>query len=104
VSELAEFGDLSEMEALLRASILFKFEGGPEAKMFGSSPIYNSALIRLRDAILDASHQSKSQRSIQNLMDWYRLSSHPHRQSVIVDYAATKPDWRKLPLRRGIGG
>lgn len=96
MSELVEFDSFAQLEALLRAGMELKFELADDSDALIGSPIYASALSRLRDGLVSGLNSSSMPGKAQAQADWYRLSGHPHRWSLIARRAILHPDWRDL--------
>lgn len=84
------------MEVLLRAGMELKFEQSDDSEILNGSPIYASALNRLREGLISGLRSSSTPGRAQNQADWYRISHHPHRWGIIVQRAVLHPRWRDL--------
>jgi hypothetical protein len=96
VSELVEFESFSEIEVLLRAAIELKFESAHGSDLLDGSSVYASALSNLRNGLISGIRSSASPGRAQSLEEWYRLSNHRHRWSIIARKAGTSPRWREF--------
>ncbi|MFE2228282.1 hypothetical protein [Streptomyces kronopolitis] len=74
----------------------FKFEHSEGSDILNGSPVYASALNRLREGLILGLRSSSTPGRAQKLADWYRLSHHPHRWGVIAQRAVLHPRWRDL--------
>ncbi|MCM2580637.1 hypothetical protein [Streptomyces meridianus] len=96
MAELIEFDSFAQVEVLLRAGMEFKFEHPEGSDILNGSPIYASALNRLREGLLLGLRSSSTPGRAQKQADWYQLSRHPHRWGVIAQRAVLHPRWRDL--------
>jgi hypothetical protein len=98
MTELIEFDTFAQVEVLLRAGMefKFKFERPDEADILNGSPVYASALNRLREGLILGLRSSSTPGRAQKQADWYRLSHHTHRWGIIAERAALHPRWREL--------
>lgn len=96
MAELIEFDTIAQVEVLLRAGMEFKFEQSEDADILNGSPVYASALNRLREGLILALRSSSTPGRAQKQDDWYRLSHHPHRWEIIARRAVLHPRWREL--------
>ncbi|MEV1007148.1 hypothetical protein [Streptomyces sp. NPDC049881] len=83
-------------EALLRAAVLFKFDGGGDAEPYAGSPPYAHAVRRLLAAVADAHRAAGRAGTAQRWLDLYRLGSHEERLSFVREFARRHPDWDSL--------
>lgn len=96
MSELVEFGSFAEIKALLRAAMELKFELPHGSDLLDGSPIYASALNNLREALTSGVRSSSVPGPAQSIEDWYRLSNHRHRWSIIARKAGLSLHWREF--------
>ncbi|MCC4316589.1 hypothetical protein ABTY63_32000 [Streptomyces solisilvae] len=96
MSELVEFDNFAEVEALLRAGMELKFELSDDTDVLNGSPVYASALNRLREGLISGLRSSSTPGRAQKQADWYRLSQHQQRWGVIAQRAVLHPRWREL--------
>ncbi|WP_164551642.1 hypothetical protein [Streptomyces sp. WAC 01529] len=96
MSELVEFDNFAQMEMLLRAGMELKFELSDDADVLNGSPVYASALNRLREGLISGFRSSSTPGRAQKQADWYQLSQHQHRWRLIARRAALHPHWRDL--------
>jgi hypothetical protein len=96
MSELIEFDDFAQVEALLRAGMELKFELSDDANVLNGSPIYASALNRLREGLISGLSASSTPTRAQGQADWYQLSHHRERWTLIARRAIAHPRWREL--------
>jgi hypothetical protein len=98
MSELVEFDDFAQVEALLRAGMELKFELTDDSGVFNGSPVYASALNRLREGLISGllSSPTPGRAQAQAQADWYRLSGHPQRLAMVARRAVLHPRWREL--------
>jgi hypothetical protein len=96
MSELVEFDDFAQVEALLRAGMELKFELTDDSGVFIGSPVYASALNRLREGLISGLLSSPTPGRAQAQDDWYRLSGHPQRLAMVARRAVLHPRWREL--------
>ncbi|MDK1472877.1 hypothetical protein QNO07_05435 [Streptomyces sp. 549] len=96
MSELIEFDDFTQVQALLRAGMELKFELSSDADVLNGSPIYASALNHLREGLISGIRSSDTPGRAQVLVDWYQLSGHRHRWDVIARRAVLHAEWGEL--------
>lgn len=96
MSELVEFDNFAQVEMLLRAGMELKFELSDDTDVLNGSPVYASALNRLREGLISGLRSSSTPGRAQKQADWYRLSQHQHRWRIIAPRAAMHPRWRDL--------
>jgi hypothetical protein len=96
VAELVEFDDLIQVESLLKASIVFKFDGLEEAQIFVMSPIYGAALGRLRDGLIEATRSNGDFGKAERAVAWYRLGHQEHRWRFVARSARMHPKWSSM--------
>lgn len=96
MSVLVEFGSATELEALLRAAMVVKFEQPNESELLAGSPIFASAVGTVRDTLIEELRTSGSGGNAQRQADWYQLARHPHLWAVVAIRAASHPRWREL--------
>lgn len=96
MSELIEFDNLIQVETLLRAGMEIKFEISDDGNILNESPIYASALNRLREGLVSGLRSGCLNGKAQMVDDWYRLSYHRHRWGIIARRAISHPRWREL--------
>lgn len=96
MSELVEFDNFAQVEALLRAGIEFKFELSDDSDVLNGSPVYASALNHLREGLISGLRSSSMPGKAQMQADWYRLSQHPQCWSLIARRASLHPRWWEL--------
>ncbi|MEV7467304.1 hypothetical protein AB0O20_12515 [Streptomyces kronopolitis] len=89
---IIEFGSKGEVEALLRASVTFKFQGSEESDIFAGSPIHSKALQSLLASLVEAEGPAAGL----VWKDTYRLSGHAERWNFVAKYAARHPRWNSL--------
>lgn len=94
--ELIEFDNFAEVETLLRAGMELKFELAEDSDVLNGSPVYASALNRLREGLISGLHSSLTPDRAEKEREWYRLSNHRHRWQIIARRAAMHPLWRDL--------
>ncbi|MCK1795604.1 hypothetical protein MTQ01_06200 [Streptomyces sp. XM4193] len=85
-----------EAEALLRAAVIFKFDGGESAEVFSGSPHFANSLTILLESI--TSHyavEGKSSKS-KAWRETYRLSGNSERLEWVAHQAPTHPKWESL--------
>ncbi|WP_197322085.1 hypothetical protein [Saccharomonospora sp. NB11] len=96
MSELIEFEDLVQIETLLRAGMELKFEVSGDESILNESPIYASALNRLRDGLISGLRSNHLAGKAQAVGDWYQLSYHRNRWDAIARRAISHPHWGEL--------
>jgi hypothetical protein len=96
MSVLIELGSATELETLLRAAMVVKFEQPSESELLTGSPVLASALGALRDGLIEELRASGSGGNAQRQADWYQLSRHPHLWAVVASRASSHPRWREL--------
>lgn len=96
MSILIEFGSATELEALLRAAMVVKFEQSNESELLAGSPVFASAVGTVRDTLIEELRTSGSGGSAQRQADWYQLAHHPQLWAVVAVRAASHPRWREL--------
>ncbi len=96
MSELVEFDNFAQVEMLLRAGMELKFELSDDTDVLNGSPVYASALNRLREGLISGLRSSSTPGRAQKQADWYRLSQHQYRWRIIAHRAAMHPRWRDL--------
>ncbi len=88
--------DRSSAEALLRASVLFKFESPGEADPFFGSPQFSEALTALLESIVHSYAESGLKGKSDGWRDTYRLSVRSDRWQYVAEYASRHPRWSSL--------
>ncbi|MFE2032491.1 hypothetical protein ACFXBB_04340 [Streptomyces scopuliridis] len=96
MSELIEFDDFAQVEALLRAGMEFKFELSDDSDILNGSPVYAAALNHLREGLISGLHASSTPTRAQVQADWYQISRHRERWNMIARRAILHPRWRDL--------
>ncbi|WP_125591405.1 hypothetical protein [Amycolatopsis balhimycina] len=96
MSVLTEFGSANELEALLRAAMVVKFEQSGESELLTGSPVFASAVGTVRESLIEELRTIGSAGNAQRQADWYRLSQHRHLWAVVASRAASHPRWREL--------
>ncbi len=96
MSELIEFDDFAQVEALLRAGMEFKFELSGDSDILNGSPVYASALNHLREGLLSGLRSSPTPGRAQVQADWYQLSRHRERWNMIARRAILHPRRQEL--------
>ncbi|WP_129840743.1 hypothetical protein [Streptomyces sp. RFCAC02] len=92
----AAFESVTDMEALLRAAVLFKFEGGTDAEPYVGSPAYARALDRLLDAVVTAHREEGRGGTADRWAGLYRLSGHAERAEFVRRWSRRHPRWEEL--------
>ena len=97
MSELVEFDDLAQLRVLLRAAMVLKFDI-PEASAgpLAGSPVFASAVHRLRNALVAALESTGSSAAARTEAGWYRLAEHPHQWELLARRASNHPRWAEL--------
>lgn len=91
-----EFPDNRSVEALLRASVVFKFECPEESEMYVGSPQYAAALRAILDAVV-AQHKAAGASGVASRwLDTYDLAASPERSRFVHDYALRHPKWATM--------
>ncbi|WP_052848959.1 hypothetical protein [Streptomyces avicenniae] len=83
-------------EALLRAAVLFKFDGGSDAEPYVGSPPYAHAVRRLLAAVADGHRAAGREGTARRWLDLYRLGGHDERLLFVREFARRHPDWDTL--------
>jgi hypothetical protein len=83
-------------EALLRAAVLFKFDGGPDAEPYAGSPQYAEALDALLTAVVEGHRAAGRDGMARRWADLYRLGGHAERRALVRERARRHPDWATL--------
>ncbi|MFJ5226159.1 hypothetical protein [Streptomyces sp. NPDC088400] len=96
MTELVEFDDLQQVEVLLRAGIELKFELSEDSEILNGSPVFARALSNLRDGLIAAVRSGPTPGKAQSYVDWYQLSGHSRRWSLIARRAISHPHWGEL--------
>ncbi|MEV6873318.1 hypothetical protein [Amycolatopsis sp. NPDC051128] len=96
MSVLIELESTNQLEALLRAGMLVKFERADESELLIGSPVYAAALAVLRDSLIEELRSSGSAGHSQRQAAWYQIARHPHLWAVVASRAASHPRWREL--------
>jgi hypothetical protein len=91
-----EFSDAKEAETLLRAAVLFKFEGGEEAGVFTGSPVFAKGVRSLLDAVAESARSREGADRAEKWRAIYRLDGHRERWEFVAGYAARHPGWRSM--------
>jgi hypothetical protein len=89
---IVEFSNKGEVEALLRACVAFKFQGGEESDVFVGSPAHSKALQALLTSLVEAEGSAAGHAWKRT----YRLSGHKERWNFVAKYAARHPRWNSL--------
>ncbi|MFF3228183.1 hypothetical protein ACFYV7_35690 [Nocardia suismassiliense] len=93
-----DFADSASLEALLRASVLFKFECPQESHMFAGSPAYAEGVNRLLAAIISEHRQSGREAIANSWATTYLLANHPERLAFVKNYAQGLGKWASLDM------
>ncbi|WP_447005927.1 hypothetical protein ACRAKI_05345 [Saccharothrix isguenensis] len=96
MSELVEFDDFAQVEALLRAGMELKFEYSDDTEVLNGSPIYASALNHLREGLISGLRSTSTPGQAEKQAAWYQLSHHRQRWAVVARRAVLHPRWREL--------
>jgi hypothetical protein len=96
MSVLIELESMNQLEVLLRAGMVVKFEKADESELLIGSPVYAAALTVLRDSLIEELRSSGSAGLAQRQIDWYRIAQHPHLWAVVASRAASHPRWGEL--------
>ncbi|WP_030617474.1 hypothetical protein [Streptomyces sclerotialus] len=88
--------DSGSAEALLRASVLFKFEAPEEADPFVGSPRFAEALTSLLESIVQGYVEAGQQGKADAWRATYRLSARSDRWRYVAEYATRHPGWSSL--------
>jgi hypothetical protein len=88
--------DRGSVEALLRASVLFKFESPGEADPFIGSPQFSEALAALLESIVHSYAESGLKGKSDAWRDTYRLSARSDRWQCVAEYTSRHPNWSSL--------
>lgn len=91
-----EFNRRDSVEALLRAGVIFKFEGGDDADPFVGSPFYAEALENLLTSIVDALRAEGDEKKADQWRELYRLPLRPDRWEFAARYCASHPRWAAM--------
>ncbi|MEU1941783.1 hypothetical protein ABZ554_04805 [Streptomyces sp. NPDC020125] len=89
-------GSQRENETLLRAAVLFKFGGTPDADIYLGSPPLAAALHRLLQSVVQAATQAGGTKEAEGWRRTYRLAGHAERWNTVAAYAARHPRWDSL--------
>lgn len=85
-----------EAETLLRAAVIFKFEGGAAAEIFLGSPHFANSVTSLLESITSTYTEEGEQGNAQDWRETYRLSGHHERWDRVSHRAPTHPKWASL--------
>lgn len=96
MTELIEFDDFKQVQALLKAGMELKFELAEDSDVLVGSPVYASALNRLREGLITGLRSGASLERARVQEGWYRLSGHPRRLATVARRAAMHPRWQDL--------
>lgn len=91
-----EFDSTVAAETLLRAAVLFKFEGGEEAEIYAGSPHFAHSVNRLLDGVVQAYRASGKEGMAQRWENLYQLARHDERRKFVRDFARKHPDWETM--------
>lgn len=87
---------LLEAETLLRAAVIFKFEGGDAAHVFSGSPYFASSITSLLEFITYAHTREGRPGKAEAWRETYRLAGNDDRWEWVSHQAPTHPKWGSL--------
>ncbi|MGP3968013.1 hypothetical protein [Streptomyces sp. 6N223] len=93
------FSDISSIEALLRGTVLFKFDC-PQAEMYVGSPQHSEAASLLLQAVIDEYRRSGKEEVAKRWEKHYLLSNHPERREFVGQYARRHPKWASMDTQQ----
>ncbi len=96
MSELVEFGDWAEVDALIRACTVFKFSDLEEADIFAGSPVFSRALSHLLESYCAGLEDQGRTGPAHRQREWFKLANRPQRWDTIARHAARHPKWNSL--------
>lgn len=90
------FSNDLEIQTMLRAAVVFKFDGGADSELFVGSPVFASGVRALLDSVIESCVQHGDERRAEGWRKTYRLSGHAERWRFVIEQAGCHPKWESL--------